>query len=48
MIVVTKHRPEALARLGVFVGEWVSGAWEKGLGGADWEHDFARTYRRAS
>ncbi len=26
----------------------ISGAWEKGLGGAGWEHDFALTYRRAS
>jgi hypothetical protein len=80
VIAVTEHRPEALARLDVFVGEWVvqarfpggqpapsnagqespqvrsrfddantiSGAWEKSLGGASWEHDFALTYRRAS
>ena len=29
-------------------GNIISGAWEKGLGGAGWEHDFALTYRRAS
>jgi hypothetical protein len=29
-------------------GNTISGAWEKGLGGAGWEHDFALTYRRAS
>jgi hypothetical protein len=26
----------------------ISGAWEKRLNGADWEHDFALTYRRTS
>jgi hypothetical protein len=26
----------------------ISGAWEKRIGGAGWEHDFALTYRRAS
>lgn len=29
-------------------GNTISSAWEKGLGGAGWEHDFALTYRRAS
>jgi hypothetical protein len=29
-------------------GNTISGAWEKGLGGAGWEHDFALTYRRSS
>jgi hypothetical protein len=29
-------------------GNIISGAWEKGLGGAGWEHDFTLTYRRAS
>jgi hypothetical protein len=28
------------------VGNTITGAWEKGLGGG-WEHDFALTYRRA-
>lgn len=28
-------------------GSTISGAWEKCLAGADWEHDFALTYRRA-
>jgi hypothetical protein len=26
----------------------ISGTWEKAVGGAGWEHDFALTYRRAS
>lgn len=29
-------------------GNIISGAWEKGLGGAGWEHDFALAYRQAS
>jgi hypothetical protein len=93
--IVTGNRSEALARLDVFVGEWVveawfpgqpappgaagdgpvarswfewalgldfrqrftgtfsadgntiSGAWETGRDGGQWEHDFALTYRRA-
>jgi hypothetical protein len=28
-------------------GNTISGAWEKNLNGASWEHDFALTYRRA-
>lgn len=28
-------------------GNTITGAWEKALDGADWEHDFALTYRRA-
>jgi hypothetical protein len=28
-------------------GNTISGAWEKSLNGAGWEHDFALTYRRA-
>jgi hypothetical protein len=28
-------------------GNTISGAWEKNLNGAGWEHDFALTYRRA-
>ena len=28
-------------------GNTISGAWEKCLDGAKWEHDFALTYRRA-
>ena len=28
-------------------GKTISGAWEKNLNGAGWEHDFALTYRRA-
>ena len=28
-------------------GDTISGAWEKNLNGAGWEHDFALTYRRA-
>ena len=28
-------------------GNTISGAWETGLDGAGWEHDFALTYRRA-
>lgn len=27
-------------------GNTISGAWEKCVSGADWEHDFALTYRR--
>jgi hypothetical protein len=27
-------------------GNTINGAWEIGRGGADWEHDFALTYRR--
>jgi hypothetical protein len=66
VIAVTGTSSEALARLGIFAGEWVVegrfpshqppsnagntiiGAWEKGLGGAGWEHDFALTYRGAA
>ena len=29
-------------------GNTISGAWEKDLDGAGWEHDFALTYRRAA
>jgi len=28
-------------------GNTISGAWEKGFDGADWEHDFDLSYRRA-
>ena len=28
-------------------GNTISGAWEKGRDGGEWEHDFALTYRRA-
>jgi len=28
-------------------GSTISGAWEKGRDGGEWEHDFALTYRRA-
>jgi hypothetical protein len=28
-------------------GKTIDGAWEKRMGGADWKHDFALTYRRA-
>jgi hypothetical protein len=28
-------------------GNIISGAWEKRLNGAGWEHDFDLTYRRA-
>ena len=27
-------------------GNTISGAWEKGRNGGEWEHDFALTYRR--
>ena len=55
---MAENRPEALARLDVFVGEWavearfgagegpISGAWETGHDSGEWEHDFALTYRR--
>ena len=29
-------------------GNAISGAWEKGRDGGEWEHDFALTYRRAA
>jgi hypothetical protein len=52
-ISMSLDRPEALTRLDVSVGEWImeapfTGAWEKSPGGADWEHDFALTCRRAA
>jgi hypothetical protein len=28
-------------------GNTITGAWEKGAAGGEWEHDFALTYRRA-
>jgi hypothetical protein len=28
-------------------GNTISGAWEKGVEGSGWQHDFALTYRRA-
>ena len=28
-------------------GNTISGAWESGHDGGEWEHDFALTYRRA-
>ena len=28
-------------------GNTISGAWEKGRDGGEWEHDFALSYRRA-
>ena len=32
----------------IVTGNTISGAWEKDLDGAGWEHDFALTYRRAA